>query len=123
MVTYDEHEPRAWTVAEAKAKLSEVLRRAEEEDSPPFCKALERVRRARVARGRPEDTGTEACRVGDPLGGVVMTTRPTSWQSTDRDSRSHAGAAPRRPSAGVAVVRRAGPLQRGRGRARRRSMS
>ena len=36
-------------------------------DSPPFCKALERVRRARVARG------PEACRVGDPLGGVVMT--------------------------------------------------
>ena len=31
MVTYDEHKPRAWTVAEAKAKLSEVLRRAEEE--------------------------------------------------------------------------------------------
>lgn len=31
MVTYDEHKPRAWTVAEAKARLSEVLRRAEEE--------------------------------------------------------------------------------------------
>ena len=30
-----------------------------------------------------------------------MTTRPTSWPSTDRDSRSHAGAALRRPSAGV----------------------
>ena len=42
-------------------------------DSPPFCKALERVRCARVARGRPEDPGPEACRVGDPLGGVVMT--------------------------------------------------
>ena len=32
-----------------------------------------------------------------------------------RDSRSRAGAAPRRPSAGVAVVRRAGPPQRGPG--------
>ena len=31
MVAYDEHKPRAWTVAEAKARLSEVLRRAEEE--------------------------------------------------------------------------------------------
>ena len=31
MVTYERKLPRAWTVAEAKAKLSEVLRRAEEE--------------------------------------------------------------------------------------------
>lgn len=31
MAAYDEHKPRAWTVAEAKARLSEVLRRAEEE--------------------------------------------------------------------------------------------
>ena len=31
MVTYERKSPRAWTVAEAKAKLSEVLRRAEEE--------------------------------------------------------------------------------------------
>ena len=38
---------------------------------------------------------------------------------TDRDSRSRAGAAPRRPSAGVVVVRRAGPLQRGTGGRRR----
>jgi hypothetical protein len=36
---------------------------------------------------------------------------------TDRDS--HAGAAPRRPSAGVVVVRLAGPLQRGTGGRRR----
>ena len=43
--------------------------------------------------------------------------------STDRDSRSRAGPAPRRPSAGVAVVRRVGPLQRGTGRVRRRSTS
>ena len=34
---------------------------------------------------------------------------------TARDSRPRAGAAPRRPSAGVVVVRRAGPLQRGTG--------
>ena len=39
--------------------------------------------------------------------------------STDRDSRSRTGAAPRRPSAGVVVVRRAGPLQRGTGGRRR----
>ena len=39
--------------------------------------------------------------------------------STDRDSRSRAGAAPRRPSAGVVVVRRDGPLQRGTGGRRR----
>ncbi len=31
MAAYDEHEPRAWTVAEAKARLSEVLRRAEQD--------------------------------------------------------------------------------------------
>ena len=31
MVAYEHRTPRAWTVAEAKAKLSEVLRRAEEE--------------------------------------------------------------------------------------------
>ena len=31
MVTYERKLPRAWTVAEAKARLSEVLRRAEEE--------------------------------------------------------------------------------------------
>ncbi len=31
MVTYERKLPRAWTVAEAKAKLSEVLRLAEEE--------------------------------------------------------------------------------------------
>ena len=31
MVTYERKSPRAWTVAEAKAKLSEVLRRAEDE--------------------------------------------------------------------------------------------
>ena len=31
MVTYQRKSPRAWTVAEAKARLSEVLRRAEEE--------------------------------------------------------------------------------------------
>ena len=31
MVTYERKSPRAWTVAEAKARLSEVLRRAEEE--------------------------------------------------------------------------------------------
>ena len=43
--------------------------------------------------------------------------------STHRDSRSRTGAASRRPSAGVVVVRRAGPLQRGTGRACRRSMS
>ena len=38
---------------------------------------------------------------------------------TDGDSRPRAGAAPRRPSAGVVVVRRAGPLQRGTGGRRR----
>ena len=47
---------------------------ATEKGLPPFGKALERVRRARVARGRPEDPGVEACHVGDRLGGVVMTT-------------------------------------------------
>ena len=31
MTTYERKSPRAWTVAEAKAKLSEVLRRAEDE--------------------------------------------------------------------------------------------
>lgn len=31
MVTYERKSPRAWTVAEAKARLSEVLRRAEDE--------------------------------------------------------------------------------------------
>lgn len=31
MATYERKSPRAWTVAEAKARLSEVLRRAEEE--------------------------------------------------------------------------------------------
>ena len=31
MVTYERKLPRAWTVAEAKARLSEVLRRAEDE--------------------------------------------------------------------------------------------
>lgn len=31
MITYERKSPRAWTVAEAKAKLSEVLRRAEDE--------------------------------------------------------------------------------------------
>ena len=31
MVTYERKPPRVWTVAEAKARLSEVLRRSEEE--------------------------------------------------------------------------------------------
>ena len=31
MVTYERKSPRVWTVAEAKARLSEVLRRAEDE--------------------------------------------------------------------------------------------
>ena len=31
MVTYERKSPRAWTVAETKARLSEVLRRAEDE--------------------------------------------------------------------------------------------
>ena len=31
MVTYERKSPRAWTVTEAKARLSEVLRRAEED--------------------------------------------------------------------------------------------
>ena len=31
MVNYERKSPRAWTVAEAKSRLSEVLRRAEEE--------------------------------------------------------------------------------------------
>ncbi|MCY4026157.1 MAG: type II toxin-antitoxin system prevent-host-death family antitoxin [Acidobacteria bacterium] len=31
MVGYERRQPRAWTVAEAKARLSEILRRAEEE--------------------------------------------------------------------------------------------
>ncbi len=31
MVTYERKSPRAWTVAEAKARLSEVLRRARDE--------------------------------------------------------------------------------------------
>ena len=31
MVTYERKSPRAWTVADAKARLSEVLRRAEDE--------------------------------------------------------------------------------------------
>ena len=31
MVSYERKPPRAWTVAEAKARLSEILRRAEEE--------------------------------------------------------------------------------------------
>ncbi len=81
-----------------------------------FCKALERVRRARVARGRPEDPGAEACRVGDPLGGVVMTTRPHHGEH--RPVPRHAGLRP-----AWRLFRRAGPLQRGRGRAHRRSMS
>ena len=73
----------------------------------------------RRSTGARPDPCAEACRVGDPSAGIVMIMRPTPVASTDRDSRSRAGAAPRRPSAGVVVVRRDGPLQRGTGGRRR----
>ena len=68
--------------------------------------------------GRPEDPGPEARRVGDPSAGVVMITRFETVASNTGGSRSRVGAAPRRPSAGVAVIRRVGPLERATGRER-----
>ena len=47
-----------------------------------------------------------------------MITRFETVASNTGGSRSRVGAAPRRPSAGVAVVRRVGPLERATGRER-----
>ena len=59
------------------------------------------------------DPGPEARRVGDPFADIVMITRSTPWRATSEAHVHAPGAAPRRPSAGVAVVRRVGPPSRG----------
>ena len=51
------------------------------QDSPPLCKALERVRRARVPTAVLRIPAPNPVASETRSGGVVMTTRPTSWRA------------------------------------------
>ena len=74
MTTYERKSPRAWTVAEAKARLSEVLRRAAD-DGP------QRIGTRKQFVVVPASVWDERNEPGTVPGAVADHARPSHWSA------------------------------------------